>query len=125
MRNVLLTRGLYGLLFVCASALSLAQVQSWVATAAGPTNTIDDPIDIALDSNGFAAVVGNSGGDILICKVNTAGGVMWSKRYNGAGNGVDTASAVAVDSGGNVIVTGRVQISSTSATFTTLKFSLS
>lgn len=125
MRNMRVSRGLSAMAFVVASCLASSQVQSWVATAAGPTNTVDDAIDMALDSNGFAAVVGNSGGDILICKVNTSGAVLWSRRYNGAGNGVDTASAVAVDSAGNVIVTGRVQISSTSATFTTMKFSAS
>ena len=46
--------------------------------------------------------------DYLTIKVSNAGVLLWTNTYNGALiNGVDRASAVAVDSSNNVIVTGH------------------
>lgn len=47
-----------------------------------------------------------SGNDFLVIKYSPSGDVMWSQTYNGTYNGSDEASAIAVDTNGNVYVTG-------------------
>jgi len=115
-------RPLVSLVLVLATVPSFAQLESWVGTAAGPTNTSDEAVDVAVDTNGFAAVAGNSGGDLLVAKFNRSGALLWSKRYNGPGNGPDTASAVTTDGAGNVYVTGKLQLTATAAVMATIKF---
>jgi len=49
--------------------------------------------------------------------------VDWAKRYNGTGKGDDEASALAVDTQGNVYVTGYSTGVNSSADYTTIKYS--
>jgi len=63
------------------------------------------------DGSGNLVVAGNSLGDYYTAKYAAADGtLLWGKRYNGPANGNDGATSVAVDSGGNVIVTGFSKI---------------
>ncbi len=94
---------------------------SWTKTFGG---TLDDDIyDVAVDSQGDVIVVGgftgtvdfgggpfttpSSSSDIFVAKYSSAGAHLWSKQYSGIG--VDRANAVAVDTLGNVLVTGIFQ----------------
>jgi len=45
--------------------------------------------------------------DIATVKYNSSGIQQWAVRYNGPGNGGDSATGFAVDNNGNVYVTGR------------------
>ena len=48
---------------------------------------------------------------------------LWTNRYNGPGNGSDTATAVAVDGSNNVIVTGFGFVSGVVRDYVTIKYS--
>lgn len=93
----------------------------WVKTFGG---ILDDEIyDVAVDAQGNIVVVGgftgtvdfgggpfttvNNNTDIFIAKFDAQGNHIWSRQYGA--NGIDRAHSVAVDGGGNVLVTGVFQ----------------
>ncbi len=59
------------------------------------------------DSDGLIYGEPNGGGDIFLCKYNSAGDFLWA-RYGGGLNG-DQLLDIAVDNEGNIIVTGGFQ----------------
>jgi uncharacterized delta-60 repeat protein len=85
--------------------------QQWVARYNGPGDFADVPAAIALDNSGNVYVTGYSWGsgndfDYATIKYNFSGEEQWVARYNGPGNNDDSARGIAVDSSGNVYVTG-------------------
>jgi hypothetical protein len=104
--------------------------QLWVADYDGPADSNDGAIDIAIDNLGNVYVTGFSTGidtnhDYATIKYDTNGNQMWVARYNGPGNGSDTASAVVTDSSGNVYVTGESVGSGTDYDYATIKYDTS
>jgi uncharacterized delta-60 repeat protein len=92
---------------------SLSDVrEAWVnhfSTKMAPS--ADYAADIALDRFGNAYVTGSSDNgpfeyDFLTLKYDPSGKQLWTARYNGEGNGDDYATAISVDSAGNVYVIG-------------------
>ncbi len=72
---------------------------------------IDVAHDVVLDGQGNVFVTGKSEGsgtanDYLTVKYDFSGNEVWRARYDGPGHGVDIANAIALDSEGNVYVTG-------------------
>ncbi len=100
------------LLLLLVPALASAQVtQRWVARYNGPANGHDIATAITVDSVGNSYVTGYSAGvgtglDYATVKYDPAGIELWSRRFNGLGNGDDVPGAIAVDFSGNVYVTG-------------------
>ncbi len=85
--------------------------EEWIDRYNGQADSVDISYAIAVDDSGNAYVTGQSWGkgsgyDIATVKLNSWGGEQWVVRYNGAANGNDVGSAVAVDDSGNVYVTG-------------------
>jgi hypothetical protein len=87
--------------------------QQWVVRYNGPDNFDDDANAIAVDRNDNVYVTGTSmeGGFFpfpayATVKYNCTGEQQWIARYNGPDNLFDVANAIAVDSEGNVYVTG-------------------
>jgi sugar lactone lactonase YvrE len=86
--------------------------QRWVARYHAPENTFSAPSAIAVDSSGYIYVTGVSSGsgpgsDYATIKYNAAGQQIWVARYNhSGGDSADGANAMAVDTSGNVYVTG-------------------
>lgn len=66
---------------------------------------------IAVDRGGNVYVGGGmfrgtSGYNIALVKYDTAGVLQWMSEYNGIGDDADFTSAIALDTGGNIFVTG-------------------
>src|SRR6266536_949093 len=77
----------------------------------GPGNGSDGAKAIAVDGSGNVFVTGLSAGavgdtDYATLAYSPLGMPLWTNRYDGSANGPDHATAVAVNSSGNVIVTG-------------------
>jgi hypothetical protein len=116
-------------LLVCALLLlfSSAVAQEWVRRYNGPGDSTDVANALAVDNSGNVYVTGGSRGsgtyyDYATIKYNSAGKVLWVRRYNGPGNSLDVAAALAVDNSGNVYVTGVSYGSGTSRDYATIKY---
>ena len=88
--------------------------QQWYAVYNGPAlgmNKTDQPVKMAIDNFQNVYVTGYSMGDttyndIATVKYNSSGIQQWVARYNGPGNRGDSATGLAIDNFGNVLVTG-------------------
>jgi uncharacterized delta-60 repeat protein len=84
--------------------------EQWVARYNGPGNDFDEGVAIDVDTSGNVYVTGESWGqdtktDYATIKYNSIGQEQWVARYDGAAS-IDNAAAIAIDSSGNVYVTG-------------------
>jgi uncharacterized delta-60 repeat protein len=102
--------------------------EEWVARYNGPGNGYDEARAIGVDGSGNIYVTGVSLGpgtddDYATIKYSPSGDEEWVARYNGLGNGVDFAYALAVDPSGNVYATGVSFGSGTDYDAATIKYS--
>ena len=94
----------------------------------GAADTDEAANKLVVDAAGNAIVAGTSnsnrtGQDIVVHKYNrNTGSLLWEARYNGPGSGTDFPNDVALDAGGNVIVTGQSQGSGTGIDYWTAKY---
>jgi hypothetical protein len=108
---------------------SNAGVPLWTNRYDGPTNGFDGPRAVAVDASGNVFVTGDSVGvgtgysDYATIKYSGAGVPLWTNRYNGPANATDTVSAMALDSSGNVFVTGGSSRGVTWEDYATIKYS--
>jgi uncharacterized delta-60 repeat protein len=86
----------------------------------------EQPGAIALDSEGNVYVAGRSGGlngsDYVTVKYNSLGAQQWVRFYNGPANSSDGATALTIDSEGNIYVTGSSRGIGTEEDFATVKY---
>ena len=91
--------------------------QRWAARYTGPVPSYDPALSLAVSPSGGSVYVtgqsqgATSGDDYATVAYNAATGAQrWAERYNGPGNGDETATSVAVSPrGGSVYVTGSSQ----------------
>lgn len=95
-----------------SGAAAQSAQELWVAQfAPGPGDRDSEPTDLYADAAGNAYLCGfvqttRRDVDFLTLKYGPDGRQLWQARYNGPGNDVDRARSLAVDSLGNVYVTG-------------------
>ncbi|UCE36359.1 MAG: PKD domain-containing protein [Thermoplasmata archaeon] len=99
--------------------------EEWVKRDNGPDNGEDCANAMVVDSSGNVHVAGYGyrGGtrDYRIIKYDTDGNLIWADYYNGPGNSYDIATDIAIDSSGNVHVTGYSVGSGGNADWYTIK----
>jgi uncharacterized delta-60 repeat protein len=100
--------------------------QKWAARYNGPGNNEDNAQAIAVDNTSNVYVTGSSWGsgtsnDFATIKYDQNGTQKWAARYNGPENYDDSADDIALDSAGNVYVTGG-SFGSTNNDYVTIKY---
>lgn len=89
-----------------------AQVNiQWQTRYSSTGSNTDKAEDMVMDPSGNVYVTGIARGtsgnfDYVTIKYNASGVQQWKSEYNGPGNSLDEAHALAVDASGNVYVTG-------------------
>ncbi len=101
--------------------------EQWAVIYDGPDNAEDLAYAIAVDEMGNVYVTGSSldletDWDYITIKYDADGVQQWTDRYNGPGNAEDLAYAMAVDSNGNVYVTGSSMVSGNWHDYATVKY---
>jgi len=102
-------------------------IPQWTNRYVGPVSGSHYVSGIAVGANGNVFVTGSSAGsgsgdDFATVAYSNSGVPLWTNRYNGPGNGDDTANDIALDSNGNIFVTGGVTAGGL-IEFATLKYS--
>jgi uncharacterized delta-60 repeat protein len=95
----------------CTIKYSPTGEQLWVQRYDGTGHSSDYPTAITVDSQDNIIVSGysqseGSGDDFVTIKYSPSGQQLWTKQYNGIGNGGDCPMAIGVDAKGSVYVAG-------------------
>ncbi|HWQ90102.1 MAG TPA: SBBP repeat-containing protein [Clostridia bacterium] len=100
----------------------------WTNLSRSLANSHDSAVALAVDAAGNVFVTGSStnslsAGDFLTLAYSPEGLPLWTNRFDGPANGLDAPMAIAVDSNGEVIVTGHSAGIGTGQDFVTIKYS--
>jgi uncharacterized delta-60 repeat protein len=103
----------------------------WARALNGGANSDDKAVSVKTDKEGFVYVAGTTeeiagGKDYFLAKLDKAGELEWSAKYNGAGGNIsindDEINALEVDGSGNSYVTGYSYGGITGKDFCTIKY---
>lgn len=117
--------------FFCLHAVGQVNIQ-WQKRYSSSGANSDKAEDMVMDASGNIYVTGVARGssgtlDYVTIKYNSSGVQQWIAEYNGPGNGMDEAHAIALDpSGNNIYVTGwSYGDSTTGFDYATIKYNTS
>jgi hypothetical protein len=101
----------------------------WAARYDGSAHDRDEPAALVVTDSNYVYVTGCSegfttSGDYATVKYDGDGNEVWAARYNGPGDGWDDAYAMAIDSLGNVYVTGCSDGVGPNRDYATIKYSV-
>ena len=118
---------LLSLSFLAGRLSAVEVIEEWVVRYNGPGNADDYAKAMAVDAAGNVYVTGQSRGDsshydYATTKYDSAGNQLWVARYDGPGNYHDNPKAIALDTYGNVYVTGNSYGDGTSSDYATIKY---
>jgi hypothetical protein len=104
-----------------------AGIAQWIVRYNGPLNSSDTPNKIVVDDFFNVYVTGSSSGvgtneDFTTIKYNSSGEEQWVARFDGPHSGRDAAYSIAVDSMGNVYVTGWSWVIQLDYDYATVKY---
>lgn len=96
---------------ICVMKINPIGDTAWVKKYDGSASKADQANAIAVDASANVYITGYAkntltGNDYITIKYNSIGDTLWTKKYNGTGNGTDKATALFVDGAGNAYVTG-------------------
>lgn len=96
---------------ICVMKINSTGDTAWVRKFDGSAGKTDQAAAIAVDASGAVYITGYSkntasGYDYITIKYNSIGDTLWTKLYNGLGNGTDKATALILDGAGNVYISG-------------------
>jgi hypothetical protein len=117
------------LLFCILAVDGQGAAEAWVRRYnSGEVGSTDYGHKVVTDDEGNVIAAGYTddgitGRDILVIKYSSAGVALWTNRYNGPASFNDEADALAVDSSGNVFVTGYSHGSGVDSDYATLAYS--
>ncbi|UCC40249.1 MAG: SBBP repeat-containing protein, partial [Candidatus Aminicenantes bacterium] len=108
----------------------------WEKRYDGPSHLGDGANDLTLDNDGNIYIAGfvhrgkqTKHADYCTIKYSPSGDMLWDERYDSTRNGSDYATAIAVDSAGNVYISGKSQESlnkeATTHDYLTIKYNSS
>lgn len=102
--------------------------QQWVANYNGMGNSFDEANGIVLDRLGNVYVTGSSMGlitqmDYVTLKYDSNGNQLRELKYNGPQDSIDYGNSIAIDSSGNIYVTGASKGIGSDFDYATIKYS--
>lgn len=111
----------------CTVKYSPQGLRLWFACYNGPGDGTDEANALAVDEKGNVYVTGrsqneNDNYDYATIKYNMQGEEQWIARYSGPGNRWNAATALVVDTSGNVYVTGSIEKRRSDEDYCTIKY---
>ena len=105
-----------------------AGAEQWISSYNGTGNGTDAESSLLIDHDANTYVSGysfggNTGNDYALVKFNSSGVMQWAARYSEPINGSDIPGASAIDSAGNIYLTGTSFAAATGYDYLTVKFS--
>ena len=100
----------------------------WEFKVNGTANGDDYGMDLLVDNSGNVYATGavattSQGHDFYVCKLNSAGALVWSYTYNYTATSDDIPFSLCLNTSNEVFVTGRTQITEGDAQVLTIKLS--
>jgi len=89
--------------------------QLWESTHDGPGSADDAALDAAIAENGDILVAGYASTaddetDVWLRRYNADGETIWTRTYDGPGDGTDRGMSVAIDPEGNILLCGHIDV---------------